>query len=539
MSETFEIVDIRWERVNLTFEVEVSGQEAPSFYLRPSNGSTVEPQLIPAVSTGDGRFVLSINVTQFQGRRQVPDGTWLICASENDVEIPARFDLTRIEELPDRSRAFVYNNNFSTYTVTFGISDSEESPNFLMSTYAFGRSGKSKKRSRLQKMKAKARKRWNKAKRSALRKVFEAGIQARKKDKPRILFASEARPNMQGNLKAVHDRLIERGLDAEFEFRYSFRTIHSTSRRSAFMLGWQLGRSDIVLIDDYFAILKDLSHASRQRVIQLWHAGSGFKSIGYSRFGQYGSPHLTNSHRMYSYAIAGSQHLRDVYSEAFGIEREAVIATGLPRIDSFLREGRVDEVRPGFEAEFPLATGKRKVLFAPTFRGHSSGDAHYPYEKLDFQALYEACGEHTVILFRQHHFITEAAPIPAHLTDRLIDVSAFPDSNDLLLLSDVLVTDYSSIIYEFALLKRPMIFFAFDLDVYSAVRGMHRDYREVAPGPIATDFTEFLRLIKETTLSTEKTQMFLDENFDYIDTNNSDRVIDRLILSDPKTSQVD
>ena len=538
MGERFEVVDIRWERVNLTLEVATPGSEDIAFFLCRSDQSAGEEELpIHAQSLGDGRFELLINVTQFNERRQIPNGTWRICARiEGDV-VPARFDLKRVEELPDCSRAFVYNNNHSSYTVTFGVADDETAPDFLMRTYAFGRSGNGAKRNWIQKRIGRRRKKWNKTKRAALRSVFRAGLNSKKGDKPRILFASEARPNMQGNLKAVHDRMVERGLDAQFEFNYSFRTVHTTSRSSAFRLGWALGRADIVLIDDYFPILQDLSDTSKQRVIQLWHAGSGFKSIGYSRFGQYGSPHLSNSHRLYSYAIAGSQHLRDVYAEAFGIEREAVIATGLPRIDQFLREGRVDEVRPGFERDYPNAVGKRTILFAPTFRGQGAPDAHYPYEKIDFEALYEACGEDSVVLFRQHHFVVEPAPIPDHLRDRLIDVSAFPDTNDLLLLSDVMITDYSSIIYEYSLLRRPMLFFAYDLDVYSATRGMHRDYHEVAPGPIASNFTELLELIREPNLSTEKTEAFLAENFDHIDTNNSDRVIDQLILSDPKTTK--
>src|SRR5699024_8246478 len=96
-------------------------------------------------------------------------------------------------------------------------------------------------------------------------------------------------------------------------------------------------------------------------------------------------PNLRNAHRLYSYAICGSQHLRDVYSEAFGIERESVFATGLPRIDGFLRDGRAEEVLAEFETEFPTTKNKRKILWAPTFRGRGSGDAHYDYDIIDFR----------------------------------------------------------------------------------------------------------------------------------------------------------
>ncbi len=518
----------------LSFVVRFPGDAPDSFFLTP-NSRPYEVELpVRAESLDEGRYRLSINVTQFNRRAQVPNGTYYVIARRGEENYPASYPLERAEELGDASRAFVYNKNFSAYTVTFGVSDDESAPYFLMRAYSFGRSG-AKPSSTVAKLKSKARKKWKSAKRKALRGVFAVSSFRRPSDGSNILFASEARPNMQGNLKAVHDRMLERGLDSEFKFGYSFRTGRTSSRQSAFALAWEMGKANTILIDDYFAILKDLGNRDEQKIIQLWHAGSGFKSVGYSRFGQYGSPNLRNAHRLYSYAICGSQHLRDVYSEAFGIEREAVIATGLPRIDGFLREGRAEEVLGDFEGQFPDSQGKRKILFAPTFRGRGSGDAHYDYEQIDFRELYDACGSDTVILFRQHHFVPDPAPIPSEFADRLIDVASYPDTNDLMLISDVLITDYSSVIYEYALLERPMLFFAYDLDTYSATRGMHKDYREAAPGNIATTFDQLVELIRMPDLSNEKTKEFVKENFDYVDTHNSDRVIDSLILSEPVT----
>lgn len=532
MAVDLKIVDITWERVNLNFVVESSGDEVDAFYLTSNANPGEKLYPISFERVGPARYSLTINITRFNRRGQVPNGTYFLVTLSGEEMNFGNYPLARVKELDDSSRAFVYNKNRSAYTVTFGISDDDAAPHFLMRTYSFGRSpGKpSSSRARL---KSKLRSKWTKAKRKALRTVFAVAAKTRPEEGNNVLFASEARPNMQGNLKAVHDRMLERGLDKDFNFGYSFRTGRTSSRQNALNLAWQMGKANTILIDDYFAVLKDLGDRNTQKIVQLWHAGSGFKSVGYSRFGQYGSPNLRNAHRLYSYAICGSQHLRDVYSEAFGIERESVLATGLPRIDGFLREGRAEEVRAEFEESFPDARGKRKILLAPTFRGRGSGDAHYDYDEIDFPALYEACGEDTVVLFRQHHFIPEPAPIPGELSDRLIDVASCPDTNDLLLISDVLITDYSSVIYEYSLLERPMIFFAYDLETYSATRGMHRAYEEAAPGSIATTFDDLVALIRKPDLSVEKTKEFVRENFDYVDTNNSDRVIDSLILADP------
>jgi CDP-ribitol ribitolphosphotransferase len=151
----------------------------------------------------------------------------------------------------------------------------------------------------------------------------------------RILFASEGRTSIGGNLARVHERMIERGLDSRYKFCYSFRIPSTVSRWSTLHAIYLLATSDIVLVDDYFALLAGLRFSPETKIIQLWHAGSGFKSIGYSRFGKYGSRGLANAHRKYTYAITGSKHLIPVYAEAFGIEESAVVATGLPRIDTF------------------------------------------------------------------------------------------------------------------------------------------------------------------------------------------------------------
>lgn len=532
MSANLSIVDITWERVNLNLVVESPGDTVDAFYLTSNANPGEKLYPVSFEQVGPFRYHLMINVTRFKKRGQVPNGSYFLVTISGEEMHFANFPLARVNELDDDSRAFVYNKNRSAYTVTFSVSDDDGAPHFLMRTYSFGRSA-GKPSSTRARAKSKLRSRWTKTKRKALRGVFAVAAKTRPAEGNNVLFASEARPNMQGNLKAVHDRMLERGLDKNFNFGYSFRTGRTSSRQNALNLAWQMGKANTILIDDYFAVLKDLGDRNKQKIVQLWHAGSGFKSVGYSRFGQYGSPNLRNAHRLYSFAICGSQHLRDVYSEAFGIEREAVLATGLPRIDGFLREGRAEEVRVDFEDTFQNARGKRKILLAPTFRGRGSGDAHYDYDEIDFPALYEACGEDTVVLFRQHHFIPEPAPIPAEFSDRLIDVASCPDTNDLLLISDVLITDYSSVIYEYSLLERPMIFFAYDLETYAATRGMHRAYEEAAPGSIATTFDDLLALIRDPDLSVEKTKEFVKENFDYVDTNNSDRVIDTLILADP------
>ncbi|GAA4838156.1 hypothetical protein GCM10023221_14450 [Luteimicrobium xylanilyticum] len=505
-------------------------------------------------SLGDGRYRVAINLSNFANRAFIPRGTWKFYARlDSGAEVGGVWDLDRLDELESLTRVFLFAGNREAFTVSFGLTEDDTNPLFAMRAYSFARKsggGRKKKGGPVRRARRSVKNLTSLSRRRQLAQlIYDRTAQAEhaqrsvrkaagKSVRPRVLFASEMRAGLEGNLLAVRDRLVERGLDQRLDLRYSFRTSRTATSRSFLSVVQELARADIVLIDDYFPPLEKLKLKPGCRIIQVWHAGSGFKSVGFSRFGKFGSPGLTNAHRAYTYAITASHHLKHVYAEVFGIEEEAVIPTGLPRIDTFLDPVAQEHARSEVYTEFPALRSKRVIMFAPTFRGRGANQAYYDYSQIDFQALYDLCGDDTVVAFRMHHFIHEPVPIPDSMRDRFIDVASYRNGNNLLLVTDVLVTDYSSIIFEFSLLDRPMLFFAYDEQVYSAVRGFHRPYEETAPGKVCHTFDELLEAIRDQDFELERTEAFRAENFDVIDTHSSDRVIDWLILGDPPASAV-
>ena len=472
------VVALTWERIHLTIQLQVTAHEGTVPPVRPSFEITDGPRshVVPASRMGDGRYDLRVNITSFENRRGIPNGTWRIRAVVDDLRSAPK--PKRLRPLKRLRKALIGDKRKQIYA--------------------------------------------GKIYRLVNRWV---GI------KPgRILFASDQRLKLDGNLLRVHERLVERGLDADMDMKFSFRLPRTGGWGTTLRIIYLMATSEVILLDDYFGILKSLPMNPRTKVIQLWHAGSGFKSVGYSRFGNPGSPKLWHPHRQYTYAITGSEHLRHVYAEAFGIEEEAVIPTGLPRVDWFLDEQRRAEFTERFATEYPELVGKRIILFAPTFRGRSIYTAFYDYDQIDFDKLYEACGDDTVVLFRMHHFVKKPIDIPTQYRDRFFDFTRYADGLNLLHVTDLLITDYSSIIYEYSLLDRPMLFFAPDKVNYAATRGFHRDYDETAPGRVATTFDEVIDAIRTGQFEQEKVARFRAENFDRIDTGAADRVIDWLIL---------
>lgn len=132
----------------------------------------------------------------------------------------------------------------------------------------------------------------------------------------------------------------------------------------------KIAKQDFIFVDDYVPIFGYLNLDKRTKLIQVWHAGVGFKSVGYSRFGKSGSPYPTETcHKKYDYVITGSKELVEVYEEVFGIEEDAFLPIGMARLDDFFDEEKIKAVKENFYKEYPELVNKKIILFAPTFRG--------------------------------------------------------------------------------------------------------------------------------------------------------------------------
>ena len=134
-----------------------------------------------------------------------------------------------------------------------------------------------------------------------------------------------------------------------------------------------------------------------------------------------------------------------------------------------------------------------------------------------------------MLLVRLHPFIRDALVIDRELDGFLTDVSDHPDINELLHVADVLVTDYSSVIYEFALLGRPMVFYAPDLDAYEGERGFYFDYRTGVPGPVVETSEALAAALRDPHPDVARVEAFASANFDVADGHATARAIERLI----------
>ena len=221
-------------------------------------------------------------------------------------------------------------------------------------------------------------------------------------------------------------------------------------------------------------------------IVQLWHACGAFKKFGYSTINlAWGASARTYkwfpANQFYTYACVSSPEAIPHYAEAYNCPPENVRPWGAPRTDFFFRPGIVKHCRKKLLAAFPGIGQRKIVLYAPTFRGDSMDAARHD-DVLDYTAMAEALGERCALLLRPHP--RAHMPLPAQGEAPFVFNAAQVPIEVLLCAADLVITDYSSLVFEFALFGRPMLFYPYDLEGYESTRGFYYPYLNFVPGDL-------------------------------------------------------
>ena len=192
-----------------------------------------------------------------------------------------------------------------------------------------------------------------------------------------------------------------------------------------------------------------------------------------------------------------SEEIRNCYAEAFGIPVERVRATGVPRTDLFFDKDKVLNEQNAVYERYPILKGKKVILFAPTYRGLRAEDAGYDFSRIDLRKFADSLDENYVFVFKWHpavhNNILKHGGDDYRIDDYgelFLDLSAERDINALLLVTDILITDYSSVIFDYYFTGNPVVFYDFDRDIYGDGRGLYYPYEDYLYGPAVEKFVD-------------------------------------------------
>ncbi|MBM7678412.1 CDP-glycerol glycerophosphotransferase family protein [Gracilibacillus alcaliphilus] len=293
---------------------------------------------------------------------------------------------------------------------------------------------------------------------------------------------------------------------------------------------YHLATSKLIIIDNYFGFLSVTNFKPEVQVIQLWHAAGAIKQFGLqdrsiTHRSKAAHQRFQQVYDHFDKIVVGSDKMVEIFQESFGLDESHFLKTGIPRTDFFFQEQEMEKCRHKLEQKYPVIKERRVILYAPTFRDKQ---LDHPEIHLDFQKLFDAFRKEYVILLKLHPAV--AAHAYVHLPSFVVDVSAYPYVNHLLTISDILITDYSSIPFEFSLLDKPMIFFPYDLEEYQQERGFWEPYEENMPGPIAFDTEQLIEIIRNHEFDMERVRQFARKWNQYSDGSSSKKLIQALHL---------
>jgi CDP-glycerol glycerophosphotransferase (TagB/SpsB family) len=291
-----------------------------------------------------------------------------------------------------------------------------------------------------------------------------------------VVLASPRKRELDGNLLAIRNeirarrprtRLVELaetyGYGRRGKLLYALRMVRAM---------YHLRTAGLVVLDNAWLPVHVAPHPTRTTVVQVWHAVGALKRFGVDTVPPPREPERSFLHRHYDWVVASGEASRGPWSRALRTDPERVLALGSARTDLLVDATSLAASRDRVLARYPALSGRRVITYAPTFRGR--GRAKEPARGLDAPRLRAALQPTDVLVLKSHPNLDFGLVDPAGF-DVVIDPSE--DMNEVLAATDILVTDYSSSIFEYALLRRPLVLLVPDLETYEREPGMYLDFR--------------------------------------------------------------
>ena len=319
----------------------------------------------------------------------------------------------------------------------------------------------------------------------------------------KVLFVEYRSETLSDNYRLLWGEL-KKNTDLDLHFHNlanGFAGRRDYLRRCRRLLG-DMADAKYVFVNEPNEVISCVDLRPETRVMQVWHACGAFKKWGMSTAEKiFGADEKTlRKHPNYAnlnWVTVSSPEVIWAYAEAMDLEdkKETIVPIGVSRTDVFYDESRKKKAFEKLYKVFPAARGKKVILYAPTFRGRVA-KAKAP-DQLDVRAFADAFSDEYVLISKHHPYIKELPEIPEDLNGTFsMDVTSAMNIEDLLMVSDICISDYSSLIFEYSLMERPMIFFAYDLEDYFDWRGFYYPYEEFSPGPICRTNAEMISYIR-------------------------------------------
>ena len=353
----------------------------------------------------------------------------------------------------------------------------------------------------------------------------------------RVVLASARHATLEGNLRHIYAVMRQRRPDLRYVLLlepYSYRL----GAKIVYML--RMGRamyylctSRLFVVDNAYLPVHVGPHRPGTTVVQIWHAAGSLKHFGLDAPSRRRPTERRFLHRYYDYVIVAGEAGRSAYASALRTPIDRVLPLGSPRTDFFFDRDAMAAARERLLRLHPSLVGKRVVLYAPTFRGRGAKRRAAPgFDAARLRSLLP--DDHALVLKTHPNLDPHATPTAGY--DVVMDPGA--DINEVFTVADVLVTDYSSSIFEWALLGRPLILLVPDLKRYASDPGLYLDYATEMIGIQVTDTDAVADAVRDDMVDAPAYAAFVARHLGASDGTASVRFVERFLPSDTLPSNV-
>lgn len=330
----------------------------------------------------------------------------------------------------------------------------------------------------------------------------------------KIVFVSLESNKLENEFKMLSKQLMK---DNQYDLQYVLFKFDGTLLGSVkyFFVCihqfFEINTSKLVILDYNNYVVSKFKRKGVQ-VLQLWHASGAIKKFGNETKRDYP---IAN----YDYVIANSDQFKPYYAKAFGVSEQQVIVTGIPKCDCLYNPEYLESRKIKIIEKYPQIQNKKIVLYAPTFRGRITSGFKNVY--MDLNKLHELLGEEYVIMYKLHPLLKN------HIISNHPNIICCNSENlyHLFSITDYFISDYSAIIFDFSIMNKPMIFYAFDLDKYKEETGIFLDYLNEMPGPVCYNEEEVANSILADEFDLSKIEAFCRKYHKYNDGHSLSRVL--------------
>lgn len=289
-----------------------------------------------------------------------------------------------------------------------------------------------------------------------------------------------------------------------------------------------LATSKTIFLDNVFLPMAYIKFKQNVNIVQLWHGCNTLK-----KFGQLSNTGILKelerrANSTYTHVVVSSKKMIQLHKQAFGVDERILYPVGLPRMDIFFDSNKIKQEKEKFFTQYNELRQKRILLYTPTFRDN---DLKMTNKNMNLSTITKYLPDDFIIITKFHPFVVDHQDMKWE-DKKCIDMSKYEDLNRLLLVSDILITDYSSIVFDFAVLNKPIIFYAYDKEHYkSDIRGFYYNYEEYIESKIVNTKEELIQEIINMKDLFYYRKDFINKYIDYFDSNSASRVYNLVYIT--------